>query len=57
MSDKGFVVQDLFLMRKVFVNIPTVMKGMTQLPAEKVIHDRKIASKRVHVERVIGLEK
>jgi hypothetical protein len=57
MADKGFVVQDLFLMRGVHVNIPTVMKGMSQLPPEKVLRDRNIASKRVHVERIIGLAK
>ena len=33
------------------------MKGRTQLPADIVLKDRKIASKRVHVERVIGLAK
>ena len=57
MADRGFIVQDLFLMDQVRINIPTVMRGMTQLPPQKVIEDRKIASKRVHVERVIGLAK
>ena len=37
--------------------MPTDMKGRTQLPADTVIKDRKIASKRVHVERIIGLAK
>ena len=57
MADRGFVVQDLFCMRQVQVNIPTVMRGMSQLPAETVVKDRRLASKRVHVERVIGLAK
>ena len=57
MADKGFIVQDLFCLRKVHVNIPTVMRGLTQIPAEKLIKDRRVASKRVHVERVIGLAK
>ena len=42
---------------QVTVNTPRTMKGRTQLPADVVVEDRKIASKRVHVERVIGLAK
>jgi hypothetical protein len=57
MADRGFIVGDLFCLQGVQVNVPTVMKGITQLPAEKVIRDRRIASKRVHVERVIGMAK
>lgn len=57
MADRGFIVQDLFCLKHVQVNTPTVMRGLTQLPAEKVIRDRRIASKRVHVERIIGLGK
>jgi hypothetical protein len=33
------------------------MRGKNQLEPETVIQDRRIASKRVHVERVIGLAK
>ena len=51
------MVQDLFANQDVRVNTPRTMKGRTQLPAEVVLEDRKIASKRVHVERVIGLAK
>ena len=43
--------------KDVRVDTPTTMKGRTQLPADIVLKDRKIASKRVHVERVIGLAK
>ncbi len=57
MADRGFIVQDLFALKQVHVNIPTVMRNMNQLPAEKVVRDRRIASKRVHVERIIGLAK
>lgn len=57
MADRGFIVQDLFCLHNVHVNIPTVMRNMVQLPQEKVIQDRRIASKRVHVERMIGLAK
>ena len=55
--DRGIVVQDLFACQDVKVNTPCTMKGRTQLPAEVVVEDRTIASKRVHVERIIGLAK
>jgi len=45
MADKGFDVQDLFAPMNVTVNISTVLRY------------RKISSKRVHVERIIGLAK
>ncbi len=57
MADRGFLVKDLFALKRVEVNVPTVMRGITQIPAEKLVQDRRIASKRVHVERVIGLAK
>ena len=57
MADRGILVQDLFASQDVWVNTPTTMKGLNQLPPEIVIKDRRIASKRVHVERVIGLAK
>jgi hypothetical protein len=57
MADRGILVQDLFAAQNVIVNTPTTMKGKNQLPAETVVKDRRISSKRVHVERVIGLAK
>ena len=57
MSDKGFDVQDIFAPHGVTVNIPTFFRKKNQMSGETVIRDRKIASKRVHVERFIGLAK
>ena len=57
MSDRGIMVQDLFANKDVFVNTPTTMRGKNQLSAQTVLNDRRIASKRVHVERVIGFAK
>ena len=57
MSDRGIRVQDLFASKNVLVNTPTMLKGKSQLSAAEVIRDRRVASKRVHVERVIGLAK
>jgi len=57
MADRGFTVQDLFAPYNVTVNIPAFLKGKSQLPGLTLLKDRKLASKRVHVERVIGLAK
>lgn len=57
MADRGFQVQDLFASRGVSLNVPTTMKGKNQLEPETVVKDRRIASKRVHVERIIGYAK
>lgn len=57
MADRGIMVQDLFAAQDVFVNTPTMLRGKSQLEANEVVHDRRIASKRIHVERVIGLSK
>ena len=55
MADRGIMVQDLFAPRDVHVNTPTMLKGKSQLYATEVVRDRRIASKRIHVERLIGL--
>ena len=36
------------------LNIPPFLEGRRQLPASEVLEGRKIASVRIHVERVIG---
>lgn len=57
MADKGFNVQDLFEARRVTINIPTFFSKKNRLSGNTVMNDRKIASKRVHIERIIGLAK
>lgn len=57
MADRGILVQDLFANKDVTVNTPTLLKGKSQLEPEQLHHDRKVASKRIHVERIIGLAK
>ncbi|XP_062617077.1 uncharacterized protein LOC134278804 [Saccostrea cucullata] len=57
MADRGIMVQDLFASQDVYVNTPTMLKGKSQLDPEEVIRDRRVASKRIHIERVIGLSK
>ena len=55
MDDRGIMVQDVFANKDVAVNTPTMLYGKSQLEPETVVRDRRIASKRIHVERVIGL--
>ena len=57
MADRGIMVQDIFAYMDVKVNTPTMLRGRSQLSSEEVIKDRRIAAKRIHVERVIGLAK
>ena len=57
MADKGFNVQDIFAPYDVQINIPQFFKKKNGLSNETVMKDRKIASKRVHIERIIGLGK
>ena len=54
MADRGFTIQDQLNAIGVDLNIPSFLSGRTQLLAAEVQHTRKIASVRIHVERVIG---
>ena len=53
-ADKGFNVEDMFLSYTVSVNIPTFFKEKNRMSNATDMKDRKIASKRVHIEVIIG---
>ena len=57
MADKGFDVQDIFAPFDVSINIPSFFRKKNRMSGQTVLKDRKIASKRVHIERIIGLGK
>ncbi|CAM1154304.1 Uncharacterised protein r2_g4268 [Pycnogonum litorale] len=57
MANRGIMVQDLFARMDVQVNTPSLLNGKSQLDEKVVVKDRRIASKRIHIERVIGLAK
>lgn len=57
MADKGFNVQDIFAPYNITVNIPTFFRKKNRMSSKAVLQDRKISSKRVHIERLIGLAK
>lgn len=57
MADRGIMVQDLFASQNVSVNTPHMLRGKSQLEPADVVHDRGVSSKRIHIERVIGLAK
>lgn len=54
---RGFNVQDLLAVKNITLNIPTFLKGKTQLPGLVLKRDQKLATQRVHIERLIGLTK
>ena len=57
MADKGFNVQDLFARINVTVNIQTFFKKRNRISGKIILRDHKVSSKRVHIERIIGLGK
>lgn len=57
LADRGYNIQDMFIEKDVSVNIPSFLKGKAQIPGLKLLKDRKLASQRVHIERLIGLTK
>ncbi|XP_048255705.1 uncharacterized protein LOC124115319 [Haliotis rufescens] len=57
MADKGFNVQDIFAPKDVTINMPTFFSKKNRMSGKTVMRDRKISSKRVHIERIIGLAK
>ena len=54
MADRGFTIRDQLNIINVGLNIPPFMEGRARLPSDEVQRGRKIASLRIHVERVIG---
>ena len=52
MADKGFLVRDLLLMKKVNLISPAYCKG-PRLSSRATTHTRRVASLRSHVERMI----
>ena len=57
MADKGFNAEDMFIPYQVSINTPTFFKKKNRMSCQSVLNDRKISSKRVHIERIIGLAK
>ena len=54
MADRGFTIRDQLAEVDVKLNIPPFLDGQQQLSADKVQEGRRIASVRIHIERVIG---
>ena len=54
MADHGFTIDVELTTREAILDIPSFTRGKSQLPASDVDNSRKIATVRIHVERVIG---
>jgi len=57
MVDKGFNVHDLFESHMVTINFQTFFRKQNRMYDTIVMKNQKIASKRVHIEWIIGLAK
>jgi len=55
LADRGFTVSDVVALHHATLKIPDFTRGKKQLHPRGVGNTRKIASARIHVERVIGL--
>lgn len=57
LADRGFEISDILEKRNVALNIPPFLRGKKQLSESEVMETRRIANRRIHVERLIGLSK
>lgn len=57
MADRGIMVQYPFANLDVYVNTPTMLSGRSQLVPNRLVKYRRMTSKRIHIERIIGLAK
>ena len=57
MADKGFDVDELLAPYRIHLNIPTFFRKSNRISSRIIKRDRKVASKRVHIERILGLAK
>ena len=55
LADRGFTVHESVWRYHATLNIPAFTKGKHQLDPADVEQTRKIATVRIHVERIIGL--
>jgi hypothetical protein len=54
MADRGFLIEESVAMQGAKLEIPAFTRGKSQLDKREVESTRKLASVRIHVERVIG---
>ena len=51
MADRGFTIRDLVARKRAFLEIPSVLKGKSQLSSAESLQSRALAACRIHVER------
>ena len=54
LADQGFTINDVLVQKQVSLDIPPASSGVTQMTKQNVMKTKRIASKRIHVERAIG---
>ena len=54
MADRGFLIEESVALQGARLEIPAFTKGKAQMDKKSLESTRKLASVRIHVERVIG---
>ena len=57
LSDRGFNVKDLLDEHDIVLNVPTSLKGKSRLTPAERSYSQHVSTRRIHVERLIGLAK
>ncbi|KAL3891604.1 hypothetical protein ACJMK2_003859 [Sinanodonta woodiana] len=52
-ADRGFLIKDVLMSRRVDLNIPSFLAGRDRLTPQEEIMTKRIARVRIHVERAI----
>ena len=54
LADRGFTIHDVLIQKQVSIDIPPSSSGLSQMTKQNVLKTKRIARKRIHVERAIG---
>lgn len=57
LADRGFQIEQMCAERGLVVNVPSSLRGKSQLSLLEMRKSTHISSRRIHVERIIGLAK
>ena len=57
LGDRGFQIEQFCQERGIVLNVPVRLKGKSQLSVQEMRNATHISSRRIHVERSIGLAK
>ena len=56
LAHRGIMVQDILANKNVHINAPKMLKGKSRFEPHEIVQDCHIASKRIHIERIITVK-